>query len=418
MRDGKKAGVTICLGLLFLCMPLAAQEAAASDSSAPSAETSGGNGNATASQGTSVDELFATAQDDTETEAGDAHDLLNVFHAQPLTVSGSISATAGGVVGLSDGTTSSGEYTPVWDATPGLWIVPKLSFEARPDENSRVQGTVYFYSYNNFSPTISDLFFDYTLLDTFYFRIGKHTLGWGGSRYFDAGADLMSGSGSGINIKVSVPIGTGGMTAVLLSPASIGTWKTLTYGLQGDFPLYKSELILAGTCLPSDTTPLKATAIFKTSVGGFDVFAEGVAGSSFEVNGAGLTAFVSGFYWDHSEPNIKVIGEYYFNLADSSYTDHRVTLVVQSDKIFGSSLNFGMQWAHEFSDNSGVVVAGVTSDLWPHVSMQFGIPFRYGAPGSFYLVNMPPSIATTGTVTTTWYQRYGVIFRMSYSLSF
>lgn len=396
---------------LLFCLCIVSWPLAAQDSGGTSADESA------ASTDQQIQDLFDTATEDTEANTVDAKQLLSVFHATPLTFSGSISATAGGVVGLSDATTDSGAYTMVWDVTPGLTISPKIAFEARPDENSRFQGCVYFYSYNSFAPSVSEMFFDYTLLDTLYFRIGKHTIGWGGSRYFDAGADLMSASGNGINLKVGLPIGTGGLTAVVLSPASLAGWQNLTYALQGDLPIFNSELLLAATCLPGATTPLKATAIIKSSILGFDVFAEGVAGSTFSPSDAAITGLVSGFYWDHSEPDLRIIGEYYFNAADTSYTDHRVTLVLQSSKIFGSSLDFGLQWAHEFSDNSGVVVAGVSSDLWSHVSMQFGLPFRYGAPGSFYMVNMPPSISTTSSIVT-WYQRYGVLFRLSYSLSF
>jgi len=377
-----------------------------------------------ASSPPSVDQLFEAPQGDTETTAGDAAVLLTAFHAQSLTVSGSLTAKAGGVVGFKDGQSSTGAYdgSYVFDMTPGLSIVPSLTFTSRPDETVRIQGTVAFpYSpSSSFSVAIQEMFFDYTLLNRVYFRIGMHTVCWGVSRLFAAGGDLMASSGTGLDIKANMPIGSGGITAVTLLPSSDISWRAMTYGLQGDLPFGKSELILSSTYFDkAAATPLLATAAFKTSLFGIDLFAEGV-GSWARDPAPALSGIVSGFYWERVDPEFKVYGEYYYNAAGASWKDQRVALVAGADNVFGSPFTVALEWIHAFIDNSGYIIPGVSFDLWPHVSMQVGIPFRYGAPGSYYLVNQPPSIATASDAgdVLSWSQRYGIMFRLTLSTGF
>lgn len=385
----------------------------------------------TSAPASSVDHLFDAPQGDTVTQSTDAGQLLKAFHAQPLTVTGSFTSEIGIVAGVTDGTDSSnnpdGSY--VLGATPGLNFVPSMTFVARPDETIRFQGTVSFpfESTNMFAPEIDEMFFDYTLQDLFYFRIGKHLVSWGVSRIFDAGGDLMSSSASGLDLKATVPIGSGGITTVVLMPSTFMSdpkWGDITYGLQGDLSIGRTELILSGTYLDNESQPIHATATIKTSIFGIDLFAEGVGASSFEVKSSvaatpGLSAIISGFFWERVDPEYKLYGEYYYN-ANNMMTDHRVSLVAGANNAFGSRLNLGLQWTHAFMDSSGIVVPGFSVDLWPHVLLEVGLPVRYGAPGSTYLVQQSP-LVTTSVVPVKqlpWSQRYGLLLRLKLSTTF
>ena len=365
-----------------------------------------------------VDQLFDEPQADIDAQAGDQGQPLQAFHAQPLTLSGSLTAVAGGVVGFVDQPSG---YA--FRMTPGISIVPSLTFVSRPDETIRIQGTVTFASLS-FAPVVSEMFFDYTLRNLVYLRAGMHTVSWGVTRFFDGGGDLMAGSGSGLDIRAAVPIGPGGATVVALVPlqANIAglSWRNLTYGAQADIPVGRSEILIAGTYLDSAATPLKATAVFKTSLFGVDLFAEAIEAWT---RAAGFTtpSVVGGFYWEQPQPELKLYGEYYFNAADSGLADHRVVLALGMDRAFGSPFNLGLEWIHAFMDNSGIVIPGVSFDLWPHVTAQVGLPVRYGSPGSFYLANPPPTIATTTSVNdilSTWSQRYAIMFRLTLSTGF
>jgi hypothetical protein len=388
-----------------------------------------------AASDSSVDQLFEAPQEDTETQSSDARQLLKAFHAQPLTVTGSFTSMAGLVTGYTDGKDSSGNYNGSYEykTSPGLNFVPSLTFSARPDQTIRFQGTVSFpfASANMFEPAINEMFFDYTLQDMVYLRIGRHLVSWGVTRIFDAGGDLMAKSSDGLDFKATVPIGSGGVTAIVLTPQSIFTdtflWKDMTYGLQADLPIGASELILSGTYYGSDvdSTPLRATAVLKTSIFGVDLFAEGIGASTFswgsEVNAnPALSGVVSGFFWERIDPEFRLYGEYYYDATDTSKKSQFVSLVAGANKAFGSPLNLGLQWTHAFKDNSGIVVPGFSVNLWPHTSMQIGFPFRYGAPGSFYLTNQSPSVQTSVVPNQVmqWYQRYGFLLRLNLSTSF
>jgi hypothetical protein len=387
-----------------------------------------------AASDSSVDQLFEAPQEDTETQSSDAGQLLKAFHAQPLTVTGSFTSQVGVVTGYTDGKDSSGvpDGSYVLGATPGLNFVPSMTFVARPDETIRFQGTVSFpfASTNMFAPEIDEMFFDYTLQDQVYFRIGKHLVSWGVTRLFDAGGDLMANSSDGLNLKVTVPSGSGGLTGIVLLPStfiSAPKWGDITYGLQADFSIGRSELILSGTYFNNDPNllPIHATATIKTSVLGVDLFAEGVGSSSLEVKPSvaatpALSAIVSGFFWEHIDPEYRLYGEYYYNASDTSMRDHRVSLVAGANNAFGSHLNLGLQWTHAFMDSSGIVVPGFTVNLWPHISLEIGLPVRYGAPGSTYLVEQSP-LVTTSVVPVNilpWNQRYGFLVRLNLSTSF
>jgi hypothetical protein len=382
-----------------------------------------------AASDSSVDQLFDAPQADIETQSSDASQLISPFHAQPLTVTGALTATGGGVIGASDTKdSSSGDWNGGLASTmsPGLNFVPSLTFTARPDESIRFQGTISFpFEYTNmFAPEVDELFFDYTLLDKYYFRIGKHLVNWGMARIFDVGGNLMENSSDGLASKLSIPVGIGGVTAVMLTPATLSsgfTWKDLTYGLQGDIPLGKAELILSTTAYRYDSAslPFRGTAVLKTSLGPLDLFAEGIGAATLSVS-PNLQGFLSGFYWERTNPEYKLYGEYYFNAANTSQIDQRLSLVAGTNGFLDSPFDIAVQWTHSFIDGSGIIVPGFSVGLWNHISLQIGLPIRYGAPGSFYLVNASPSVTTSvvPTKVLTWQERYGILFCFKMTTSF
>lgn|GEM_PF-4651169 len=412
--------------LLFFCCALAAL--GATNAAAEEAAPAGG-------QTSSVDSLFDNPIGDTETESSDAKQLLVPFHAQPLSVTGSFTSYAGGVLGVKDKEDDEGNYTGgyTFKASPGMSFIPVMTFSARPDETIRFQGTASFpfASTDAFAPAINEMFLDYTLQDTIYMRMGKHLVSWGVTRIFGAGGDLMSSSDQDLNMKVTVPVRSGGITGELLAPPAIMdstfTWKKATYGLQTDVPYGRSELILSGTCYGNDddNRPLRATAVFKTSLLGVDLFAESIAASRFipEENlkvYPTLTGIVSGFYWSTPTPPLTFYGEYYIDATDTSWRSQFTSVVTKWDRAFGSPLNLALQWTHAYIDNSGIIIPGISTAIMPHVNLQVGLPCRYGAPGSYYLVNESPSVQTSVVKTDTlkWYQRYGLLLRLTMSASF
>lgn len=390
----------------------------------------------------SVDELFANPQADTVTAVSDAKQLFEPFHAQPLTVVGSLSTMAGGVIGFSDrpeATSGNGPYR--LKVSPGMSFVPVMTFSARPDETVRFQGTTSFpfQSTSTFEPVINEVFIDYTLQDEIYVRIGKHLVSWGVTRIFDVpNGDLMTNTSSSsnyLNMKVTVPIATGGLTAITLAPSTVFdppvSWKELIYGLQADVPILKSDLILSASCFGNNTRedayhePLNATAVFKTALLGADLFAEGVWASRLDTSSRSpvsptFNGFVSGFYKSWRERTLTIYGEYYVDTTDESLKNQYISVVGKADKAFGSPLSLALQWTHAFRDGSGIITPGFSTGLLPHIKMQAGLPCRYGRPDSYYLNNPSPEVQTAIVPTTElkWYQRYGLLLRFTMDMSF
>lgn len=393
---------------------------------------------------TSVDELFANPQGDTEATTSDAKQLLAPFHAEPLSVAGSLETMAGGVIGFSDKADATGSNGPYkLKVSPGMSFVPVMTFSARPDETVRFQGTASFpfQSSSTFAPTINEVFIDYTLQDKIYMRIGKHLVSWGVTRIFDVpDGDLMADSNDStnyLNIKMTVPIHSGGITGIVLSPPSIfdasPSWKEIIYGLQADVPIYHSELILSGscygdnTCADAFTQPLNATAVFKTSFLGADLFSEGVWASNLDTsagNGSSIrpifTGWVSGFYRDWADHVLTLYGEYYIDATDTTWRSQYTSVVAKMDKVFGSSFDLALQWTNAYRDSSGIITPGFSADILPHIKMQIGFPCRYGKPGSYYLTQQSPEVQTAVVPTTqlSWLQRYGFLLRLTMSMNF
>ena len=142
----------------------------------------------------------------------------------------------------------------------------------------------------------------------------------------------------------------------------------------------KSEILLSGTYIDSAATPLRSTLALKTSLFNVDLFAEGIGSWTRDMPIA-LPSFVSGFYWEHPEPEYKFYGEYYLNAGDTTLRDQRFALATGMDKAFGSPFTLGLEWTHAFIDDSGIIIPGVSFDPWPHVTVLVGVPCRYGAPG-------------------------------------
>ena len=371
----------------------------------------------------SIDQIFDAPPGDIEVSPVEGTQVATAFKAQPLTITGSLSVSGGAVLGFSDHKAGSGLYDGTFDFhfTPGLIVTPSLTFVSRPDETIRVQGTVAFPS-PGFAPSVSEMFFDYSFHDSLFFRVGKHTISWAVSRFFDGGGDLMSPSASYFASRVTMPFGPSSLSAVVLIPQGLGSfaWRSLTYGALGDLSFGKVELLLSGTYLDNAASQVHANLALKASLFGIDCFGEGV-GSWARETLPSFSGLITGLFWQGWESSLKVYGEYYFNALDVSARDQRIALAVGAEHFLGSPFSIGLQWAHAFLDDSGIVIPVVSMDPWPHATIQLGLPCRYGNPGGFYLLNGPPAFAASAADSTAignWVQRYGIMLKLNISTGF
>ena len=125
----------------------------------------------------------------------------------------------------------------------------KLFFDARPDRNYRVYGSVTD-DYPFDKPQVFELFTDFNWKERLFFRFGKQTMGWGLSRFYQPADPLSLGVKDPqdptkelegpVGLKLSLPLGSSGLYAYVVSKSSFtdssaaAGLEDLGYGLKGD----------------------------------------------------------------------------------------------------------------------------------------------------------------------------------------
>jgi hypothetical protein len=265
---------------------------------------------------------------------------------------------------------------------------------------------------------IKELFLDYSLGDLVIFRIGRQSATWGQGRIFNPG-NLVENVANGVAAKASFAAGPVAVTAFAikndseynvsdtstegLGVASVATaalaeysadWYTV--GLSGFYHIDVGE---------------KASAYFKTSLWGTDLFVEGLAERGTEDQKAYTE--VAGLYREFGDQQkwLKLQVEYLFSGRgdDGSFAtvvNHPFTL---NDQTFGLGASTeslsdiqtkpSVLWLHALSDNSGQVSFGLVNSTLPHLDLSLAVNRVYGDPGSRYIVNNADSTGRIWSLT-------------------
>jgi len=308
----------------------------------------------------------------------------------------------------------SGGYAYAWmDASGSAYfsLTSNLGIEARPDSSLRFTANVAS-AFPTWTPTVGEVFCDYTLLDTAFFRIGRFGTTWGNARIYSI--DNLPGrvpvevhplnstlDSEGLSLKADVPFGSNSVSAIIMErngyhkdPAN-PTPSELGYGLLADFVWGRTEFSLGGFYQAYLQPRVLITA--KTSFFGVDLSGECVLAY---VESTGLApSWNAGIYWEQADVNLSAYGEYVYN-ADSAAAigtepasgyppGHSVALILGLKEIFGSKIKAGLQWQHAFADGSGFFAPGVSIEAVPHVVIILGVPMYYG-PIDGYLAAVNP----------------------------
>jgi hypothetical protein len=197
-----------------------------------------------------IDEFFQNAEADrTAPEAPAGTSSLDSFvSSKPLSFHGSLTSKVGALSGLKAWPTSMPGGDDV-DFSGYFDFENRLTCDARLDTSASFSATIYT-EYPSFSMYMEEIFFDYSLADTLFFRVGKQKNAWGYAREFSDYDDLMeSWLGStmtdpeaGLTLKCYLPLGQGGLTAAVQDQKA---WHpTSEYpGFDGLAYLAKGELV-------------------------------------------------------------------------------------------------------------------------------------------------------------------------------
>jgi len=333
-----------------------------------------------------VDDLFVEPAPDISTKSVGKTDLA-ALNTSPFSVAGHVNANTGALMGTQ----------PVGFFNMGT----DFTLEARPDPSIRYHALLGSTLANLTFPTpsVTELWVDYTLLNTYLFRMGKYTLAWGQGRIFNPG-DLMADSPNGVTLKAFAPVLGQSLTGVILgnpgimvNPA-VPEARELSYAgqLSGDVGRLGwgvAGLVRPGTVL---APPERNWSAFgKSNFYGIDFYVEGVVlAPGWQPTGDDLH-YLAGFFWEGGDPKWQLQGE---------ATDTRLGAAA---KLIGWFLTPFVRWEQSRLDDSGTVQTGFTWLALPHLTLDFGVPWLYGSDTSEYLVSD----------TDPNKQRLGVAFRIT-----
>lgn len=391
MRLGASLGVrragflaaALALGMGPFWAPGLAAQAAQAASPAQAAQSDSGG----------LDDVFFGGTGDTVAPAGTttaaSSALASLQATQPLTFSGTIYSMVSGAAGYSS--------LPSWsDPLNGLRplyggsVTNYIYFDSRPDQYTRFHLAVQ----TSFPPTIAlsvyELWFDYSIDDTLFFRGGQQVIGWGNGRIFGVG-DLMDNSSGALSLKTYLPFGASGLTVVSMvhePDTTTGQTFTSTYlepevAPRLDLVLGSFELSEAAVIRYNSATRL--ASIVKTSHFGVDLYGE-VFGTWLPDTTPEISTFESAF-WQAAGQIFSVYAEHYYDGSSGYDDDNRIALLAS---LKFNALTLGAQWNHAFTDGSGQITPAVNITPFEHLTVSFGFPISYGANGSIY-AGQPPT---------------------------
>ena len=312
-----------------------------------------------------------------------------------------------------------------------------LGFEIRPASELRIRASLG-YSFpgsgQSALPQLTEVFFDYSLLEHVFFRIGIFDYTWGNSQFFLFG-NLPARSQPGwtgsanlpfwersnlltnvttqnypVSFKMSVPIGLNTLTFLArFDLANYGFADPTSpnpmnggYGLQLDLVTGPIEWSLGGFFQRS-LTP-RTLLSMKTSMLGFDLSAEVTAAYLFTSSITGISAAgggipvggdlqriyptaVVGIAREWQEPRIRLYAEYGFNgerdlgmswIADASGpAGHNTALGIRWTDLGQTGITVNLLWQQNWSDRSGLAAAFVEFAPVSPVTIQVGLPVVY-----------------------------------------
>ncbi len=278
------------------------------------------------------------------------------------------------------------------------------------------------------TPSISELFVDYTLSERVFFRVGKQAAAWGQGLLMGNPTNLLDDIGSSIAVKAFLPIGTNGLDVFMYSKGAWindssspglpdfayagmldGSIGNFTLGIAGKYNANGSNPVpqpdpLGGA--EEQTEPLgtpnqvSGSAYIKTALWGLDVSTEFRTDFPDDFSAVNYRSITNLFY-EYGAIGLQAIGEYYFaygpnHLIQTSSEEreiapfgiHRSAIGLLFSRI--SSLRGwkpGIRWFHDYSDMSGQVVLGITGPLAPMLSLNFALPVVYGDEFGYYRQN-------------------------------
>lgn len=271
------------------------------------------------------------------------------------------------------------------DARPQPYLRFFSSIETELDEDS-LQFT---------DPAIGELFVDYTLADTVFFRIGVQNLTWGQGRLLDNPANLVSRVSDGVAVRTTFPIWRGTMSGVIYgTPGWIDNPyrnidpRVFAYAGQWDTSFGPNALTVSGHLkrLDNGEEDIGGALSFSRGIGPFDLALDMTGHWSWE-NPQWTPAdwqALGQLLWENTTRSWSLLGEYQFDSSVTAWRGHYAALGLKMPKLGGGDWRPTLRWRHAFQDDSGDVLAGISGTIAPKLKLSIGVPVFYGGPNTYY----------------------------------
>ena len=315
---------------------------------------------------------------------------------------------------LSIGGSYSFSVTPGWTWFPDAGddtgtlstsLGAKLFFDARPDHNMRIFGKAEI-SYpfeestvRSFDDIVSikELFSDFNIDDTVFFRVGKQTINWGVG-YFFSPADLLNLSKINpldpeadiegpVAVKMNLPVGIDNLYGYVVIPDGALDITDLAVAGKYEKVLGTTEVGF-GAYYRDGQTPAAMVTV-SSGIGDVSLFGEGVVkygfddGSSWTDNGrlyfSGTAGALYAWTADESDFGVSFSGQYYYNGDKSAISSGNQQYGAANLSVsFTDTLSAGVLWSGNMGDLSGLVWPTVSWSPDDYVSIALGVAYTYG----------------------------------------
>ncbi|MCQ2611887.1 MAG: hypothetical protein MJ169_09085 [Treponema sp.] len=330
-----------------------------------------------------------------------------------------------------------------WDITPAASFIGKLSFTSRPKDYFNIKGTLQI-EFPEMKVGVYELYCNYIIGNFATLTLGQRDLRWGHSKIFDSNilddhADYVydptvilnkqprSISDSQFSLMLALPIPHFNITAGGFYEDYAGTGikgasiDNVFYAAIGEFSLKNLSMSIFGrTWAKNDPKAMDPAAGLEAS---FDIgnlhfyaqyfthFQKNNEEGKFPLNFPRQKGTFS-VWWMQTEPvKLGFILEYQFLYCWDSYSkgclpdptkkakfNHYLAFQGAWGDIFGSPVTLAIKYMHDFSENYGTIVPGVSLHrIIPNAKIEFGVPIYYGNPE---------------------YRKYGVVAELALNVDF
>jgi hypothetical protein len=335
----------------------------------------------------------AEADQDTESDQGVDIDSLTT---SPLTFSGSVSSSAGISLGFEQWPgTSDADGRDALELLRGSGLYDmsaRFDLDARPHPKLRFHariGTELNEDAMRFtSPSVDELFVDYTFGENLFVRAGKQNLTWGEGRLLSNPANLVDRLSDGVALRASYPLGGGSLTGAVysikewVSQYRSGSPRAFAYAARYDNTFAGVTAQVASHYKYDELTESSGSLNF--GLGPVDLSTEGVARWKIEDPSRGVESWAAlgQFFWERG--GWSLLGEYEFDSTVDDSLGHFAALGLRMPAVGDSDWRPRIRWRHAFGDNSGEVLPAISGSVAPKLSASVSLPVVYGAVGSYY----------------------------------